>query len=103
MSGQIVSVTLSTGAEVIGRLKTENSKTVVIAGAVVVHVQRDNRGNVGVVFAPPRIAVGPENDLTIQTGQVMFSPTPVSKEMEAEYIRATTGIEIAPANTIITG
>jgi hypothetical protein len=95
-AGDIVSLKIITGDELIGKYVKEDMTSFTIARPVMLAMTKN-----GPAMAPVMMTVTPETDYTINKAAVMLSGTTV-KEIAEQYLFQTTGIQPVSAGSIIT-
>jgi len=95
-AGDIVSLKIITGDELIGKYVKEDMTSFTIARPVMLAMTKN-----GPAMAPVMMTVTPEADYTINKAAVMLSGTTV-KEIAEQYLFQTTGIQPVSAGSIIT-
>lgn len=93
---QIITFKLVNGDEIVAKLVDETDKTFVISKPCSVVPAQQGMALVQTLFTADLNKVVP-----LERAHVMLH-SPTIKEMEAYYIKMTTGIETVPAGTIIT-
>lgn len=97
---KIVSVRSSGGEEVIGRLTEETADTITLAKPIMVHLQMTPQG-AAISFAPFCLARDEDADCTFYRSSLLLVPAPVRDDIRANYIKATTGLDIPTGGGII--
>jgi hypothetical protein len=94
-AGDIVSLKIITGDELIGKYVKEDMTSFTIARPVMLAMTKN-----GPAMAPVMMTVTPEADYTINKAAVMLSGTTV-KEIAEQYLFQTTGIQPVSAGSIV--
>ena len=89
MMSKVLTVKLVNGDEIIGRMESEGVDQVTLSKPVLLAVSQKGLG-----FAPICISVDDASSFTFKQEHVLFT-APTRKELEEQYIKATTGIQLA--------
>ncbi len=96
-SGDIISLKLISGDELIGKFIKEDMVSITVAKPVMLAMTQK-----GPAMTPVMLTVNPDTDFTInKTAVVLQGPT--VKEIGEQYIFQTTGIQPVSAGSIVTG
>lgn len=98
--GDIVTIKLTTGEELIAKLVTINTDSITISKPLIVNLAQDPRtGSVGIQMLPYFVLTGePEAKLTISNAHIVVK-TPAAEQAKNGYLQNTTGLTMAPAST----
>jgi hypothetical protein len=94
-AGDIISLKIISGDELIGKYVKEDMTSFTIARPVMLAMTKN-----GPAMAPVMMTVTPEADYTINKAAVMFSGATV-KEIAEQYLFQTTGIQPVSAGSIV--
>lgn len=94
--GDIVSLKIISGDELIGKYVKEDMTSFTISKPVMLAMTKN-----GPAMAPVMMTVNPETDYTINKAAVILSGTTV-KEIAEQYLYQTTGIQPVSAGSIVT-
>ena len=95
--GDIVSLKLLTGEEVIGKYVKEDMTSYILNKPLMLAMSKQ-----GPAMMPLMMTVNPEKDFTInKTAVILYGET--DKEIADQYVYQTTGIQPASAGSIVTG
>jgi hypothetical protein len=86
---EIITLKLVTGAEIIGRLKEKTPVSIKVEKPVELMVSDRGLG-----FAPVCISIDDASEFSFLQDHILFS-APTRKELVDQYIKATTGIQLA--------
>jgi hypothetical protein len=92
--GKIVAFRLGNGEEVVGKLTVETTTTITLAKPIAVHLQMMQQGGAAISFAPFGLARDDDSDATFITGNLMTLPAQARDDIRANYLKATTGLDI---------
>jgi methanogenic corrinoid protein MtbC1 len=87
--GEVVSMKLTTGEEIIGKMVEENAHGIKISKPMVL-----SAGPQGIGMIPYMFTVSPEKDVTVNYGAIV-SQSATDKQFADAYIQNTTGIKLA--------
>lgn len=93
--GDVVSLKLSSGEEVVGRFVSEDMTTLTLSKPLMIAMTAKGPG-----MAPVMMTVNPEADLSFSKQSVMVTAK-CYKEIADQYIYQTTGIQPVSAGTIL--
>lgn len=93
--GDVISLKLLSGEEVIGRYVSEDMTTLTLSKPLMIAMTSKGPG-----MAPIMITVTPESDLSFSKQSVMITAK-CYKEIADQYIYQTTGIQPVSAGTIL--
>lgn len=96
-AGDVVSLKLTSGEEVIGRFVKEDMVSIVLEKPSMIAMTPKGPG-----MAPVMFTVNPEGSLTFNKSTVMITATS-HKEIADQYVFQTTGIQPVSAGSIVTG
>lgn len=86
---EIYTLKLVTGSEIIGRLVEKSSTSIKLEKPVELMISDRGLG-----FAPVCISIDDASEFSFLQDHILFS-APTRKELEEQYIKATTGIQLA--------
>lgn len=97
-AGDIVTIKIITGEEIIAKLTSLANDHIVIAKPLVVNLGQDRNGNVGIQMLPYFVLTGePDAKLTINN-QHIITKTLSTEQAKNGYLQNTTSLTMAPAN-----
>jgi hypothetical protein len=94
-SGDIVSLKLTSGEEIVGKFVSEDMMEFVLTKVVMLAMTQK-----GVGMAPYMVTVDPDKEYAINK-QAIIMKAPTDKEIADQYIYQTTGIQPVSAGSII--
>jgi hypothetical protein len=94
--GDIITFKMSSGEEILGKLKSQDMMTVTIAKPVVLAMTKNGPG-----MAPALMTVNPDADLMFNRSSIAIGPALTDKEIANQYTFQTTGIQPVTAGSII--
>jgi len=93
--GDIITLLLSNGQELVAKLVSENTGSVTITKPVTINIGADATGNVGIQMLPYFVITSePDAKLEIKDSHII-TRTPSNEQAKNGYIRNTTGISVA--------
>lgn len=95
--GDTISFKLGTGEEIIGKLLTEDDKTIVVERPLMLAMTAK-----GPAMAPVLMTVDPKVTLTFNKNSISILPVETDKEISDQYTLQTTGIQTVSAGSIVT-
>ena len=95
-AGDIVSFKISTGEEILGCFKDEDMIGVTLEKPLMLAMTKN-----GPAMAPIMMTVAPDTSLTFSKSNIIVGPVETDKEISDQYRFQTTGIQLAPASSII--
>lgn len=95
--GDTVSFKLGTGEEIIGKLASEDEKTIVIERPLMLAMTPK-----GPAMAPVLMTVDPKVTLTFAKSSISILPVETDREIADQYTLQTTGIQTVSAGSIVT-
>lgn len=96
VEGDIISLKLISGDEIIGKYIIEDLSTVTIKKPVMIAITKN-----GPALAPIMMTVEPDKDFTINKSSIIFQGNTV-QDIADQYIYQTTGIQPVSKGSIIT-
>lgn len=96
-AGDIVSLKLINGEELIGKFVSEDMVEMVLAKPVMLAITKN-----GPAMAPVMMTVDPDREYAVSKTAIMFKG-PTVKEIADQYTYQTTGIQPVSAGSIVTG
>jgi len=87
-TGDVVSVRLSSGEEIVGKLLDDNDKTIKLKQPLSAIMSEK-----GLAMLPFMLTVDPEKDLTVSKNQIVITAKS-HKEVADHYLQSTTGITL---------
>jgi len=87
-TGDVVSVRLSSGEEIVGKLLDDNDKTIKLKQPLSAIMSEK-----GLAMLPFMLTVNPEADLVVNKNQIMITAKSI-KEVADHYLQSTTGITL---------
>ena len=96
-AGDIVSFKIATGEEILGSFKEEDMMSVTLEKPLMLAMTKN-----GPAMAPIMMTVAPDTTLTFGKNNIIVGPVETDKEIADQYRFQTTGIQLAPAGSIIT-
>lgn len=94
-AGDVISVKLINGEEVLAKLVKVEGDDYTLENPVILALVPMGNGQAGVNFAPFSVGIDAETKLTINYSRMLFRPVAARKDAAAQYVRSTTGIELA--------
>lgn len=95
--GDTISFKLATGEEIIGKLASEDDKTLVVERPLMLAMTPK-----GPAMAPVMMTVDPKTTLTFSKTALAIFPVETDKEIAEQYTFQTTGIQTVSAGSIVT-
>ncbi len=95
--GDTVSFKLATGEEIIGKLLSDDDKTISIERPLMLAMTAK-----GPAMAPVLMTVDPKVTLTFSKNSISILPVETDKEISDQYTLQTTGIQTVSAGSIVT-
>jgi hypothetical protein len=99
--GDVVTVRLITGDEVVGRITATDATSVSITKPVMIIPQMTNDGKVRLQMVPFNVSTDEADEYRIETSKTLLPPMKPRKEVSDNYLAATTGIVPASAGSIL--
>jgi len=87
-TGDVVSIRLSSGEEIVGKLLDDNDKTIKLKQPLSAIMSEK-----GLAMLPFMLTVNPEADLVVNKNQIMITAKSI-KEVADHYLQSTTGITL---------
>ena len=87
-TGDVVSVRLSSGEEIVGKLLDDNDKTIKLKQPLSAIMSEK-----GLAMLPFMLTVDPEKDLTVSKNQIVITAKS-HKEVADHYLQSTTGLSL---------
>lgn len=94
-AGDIVAVKLVNGEDILAKLVSVDGDDYVIVRPVILHLVPVGNGQASVNFAPFSLGLDDATSLTINVSKMLYRPIEARKDAASQYIRSTTGLEIA--------
>jgi hypothetical protein len=93
-AGDVISVKLIHGEEILAKLVEINGDDYVIERPVILALVPTGNGQASVNFAPFSMGIDDDTKLTINHSRMLFRPVAARKDAAAQYIKSTTGIDL---------
>jgi len=87
-TGDVISVRLSSGEEIVGKLVTDETSTMKLKQPLMAMMSEK-----GLAMIPFMLTVDPEKDLTVSKNQIVITAKS-HKEVADHYLQSTTGISL---------
>lgn len=94
LNNKIVCFRTGCGEEVLGKLLEDTGTTIKIGKPISVQLQMMQQGGAAISFAPFGLARDDAADVTFVTANLMTLPAEARDDIRANYIKATTGLDI---------
>lgn len=91
---EIVAFRAANGEEIVGKLVKENLTQITLSKPIIVHLQMMQQGGAAISFAPFSLARDDAGEFTFLAANLMTLPGKAREDIRANYIKATTGIDI---------
>lgn len=88
----IVTVKLSSGEEIVGKLLEKNADSVTLGKPVTIALQPVSEKQMGLSFLPVLGSVEPDVSLTLPFVAMAVKPVKTGKQVSSSYIQTTTGL-----------
>lgn len=95
--GDTITFKLATGEEIIGKLASEDDKTLVVERPLMLAMTKN-----GPAMAPILMTVDLKTTLTFNKSAISIFPVETDKEIAEQYMFQTTGIQTVSAGSIVT-
>lgn len=95
--GDTISFKLGTGEEIIGKLASEDEKSIVVERPLMLAMTAK-----GPAMAPVMMTVDPKVTLTFSKKSLSILPVETDREIADQYTLQTTGIQTVSAGSIVT-
>lgn len=96
----VVTLRLVTGEEIIAKLVEEDALTIRVTKPVVVQVQMVGPQQAGLGFLPFMTTVDEDAKLTLPLDRLVVRPQKTRKDVAAQYIKMTTGLDVPVSGLI---
>jgi len=90
--GDIVTVKLLSGEEIVGKLVEQTTETVILAKPVTITLQAVSDKQMGLSFMPVLGSVEPDVTLTLPVAAMAIKPVATGSNVKSSYIQTTTGL-----------
>jgi len=87
-TGDVVSIRLASGEEIVGKLLDDNDKTIKLKQPLSAIMSEK-----GLAMLPFMLTVNPEADIVVSKNQIMITAKSI-KEVADHYLQSTTGITL---------
>jgi hypothetical protein len=94
-AGDVVSVKLIHGEEILAKLVDINGDDYTFERPVILALVPVGNGQAAVNFAPFSMGIDDTTKLVINYSRMLFRPVAARQDAAAQYIKSTTGIELA--------
>jgi hypothetical protein len=91
-NGDIVTIKLLSGEEIVGKLVEQTAETVVLAKPVTITLQPVSEKQMGLSFMPVLGSVEPDVTLTLPISAMAIKPVATGANVKSSYIQTTTGL-----------
>lgn len=98
-SGDIVSIMLSTGQEIVAKLVEQDSTNITVTGPLVLHVMSDAQGRPVAQMIPMMMSADASGKIELQRSHVIMMVLSADSARQG-YMKNTTGLEI-PTSSVI--
>lgn len=99
--GEVVSFRLTNGEEIIAKLVSADDKQVVVTKPIIAQIQMVSANQAGLAFAPFMATVNEDTTkFTFPRGNLLSDPMKSRADIGANYIKMTTGLDVAPAGIL---
>jgi hypothetical protein len=97
----IVAMKLISGEEIIAKIIAMDGGEYTLAKPFVqtLHAMPNGQGAVG--FAPFMLSLDPHATVTVNTNKLLIEPIKARQDAAAQYIKATSGLDVPPANIVL--
>lgn len=100
-AGDVISVRLLNGEEIIAKLVSADDKTIVVTKPIVASIQMVSANQAGLAFAPFMATVNEETaKFSFPRQNLLSDPLKTRADITANYIKMTTGLDVAPAGIL---
>ncbi len=99
--GEVVTIRLLSGEEVIGKLASNDSQGVKLAKPIQIVVQMTRDNQMGIQFAPLMASTDEDASMTFPNSAIVIAPIVTRTDVASQYLKATTSLEIPPSGLII--
>jgi hypothetical protein len=93
--GDIVTVKLVSGEEIVGRLQDRTIDSIFLVKPLSIHIEPVSQQEIGLSFAPVLGSVEQETTLQLPLLGLAIRPVKTNADVTANYIRLTTGLMTA--------
>lgn len=100
-TGDIAALRLVSGEEVVGKITIITDATITITKPILVQIQMVSANQAGVGFAPYSAAADEDAKFIFSFANLAHYPLHAAEQIKANYIKATSSIEIAQAGTLL--
>jgi hypothetical protein len=90
--GDVVTIKLASGEEVVGRMHALSGETVTLAKPIAVLIQPVENGQVGLSFFPVMGSIEPEAALTFALGSLSIRPVKTGANVTTNYVQMTSSL-----------
>lgn len=94
-AGDIVTIKMVTGEELIAKLVTLGNDHVVITKPLIATLGQDRNGNVGIQMLPYFVLTGDADAKLTISNQHIVTKTPTTEQAKSGYLQQTTGLTLA--------
>ena len=100
-AGDVISVRLLNGEEIIAKLVSSDEKAIVVTKPIVATIQMVSANQAGLAFGPFMATVNEETaKFTFPRQNLLSEPLKTRPDITANYIKMTTGLDVAPAGIL---
>ena len=96
-SGDIVSMRLTNGEEVVGKLVSDHAGDYTLLKPIAIRLQMLAPGQPGLAFAPFMLARDDDGEFKFPAASIQVIPAIVRDDIKSYYLKETTGLEIPTA------
>lgn len=101
--GDVVSIRLITGEEIIGYLIEETPSQTCLRKPMILQMHKMPDGSIGLGFSPTMVSAGDNDHVTVMSTSMVYRAAKTQSEIKDHYIKATSGILTPSAGGLITG
>lgn len=98
--GDVAAIKLVSGDEVVGRVVAVESDKITLTKPVILQMQMVSPTDARLAFAPIMAGAAEEGNYTFEYRQCLILPLKARQDVAGGYLKATTGLETAPAGLI---
>lgn len=95
VENEIVTLKLISGEEIIAKCVEAGAMHVTIMRPVVIQMHQVGPNQAGIAFAPFMVSTDEDAKITIPNSAISAKPTKTRKDIAANYIKMTTGLDVA--------
>jgi hypothetical protein len=99
--GDVASLRLMTGEEIIGKVVATDGYSITITKPIAVQVRMVGQGQAAIAFDPFMVSVEEEGEFTFAQTALSLQPKKARADIQANYLKATTGLDVPPPQGIL--